>query len=63
MGGELFTLLRQKGKFEQNQAQFYAASVVLAFEYMHGLNYAYRDLKPENMLLDARSVHTRRRAC
>lgn len=52
MGGELFSLLNDKDKFDQNQARFYAASVVLAFEYMHSVGIVYRDLKPENILLD-----------
>ena len=27
-------------------AKFYAASVIIAFDYMHSLNVVYRDLKP-----------------
>lgn len=52
MGGELFNLLNEKEKFTQDHARFYAASIVVAFEYMHSVGIVYRDLKPENILLD-----------
>jgi cGMP-dependent protein kinase len=51
LGGELFTVLRRMRQFDVKTAQFYAASVVLAFEYMHSKGIIYRDLKPENLLL------------
>jgi cGMP-dependent protein kinase len=52
LGGELFTLLRSKTSFNEKTAKFYAACVVMAFEHMHSFNTVYRDLKPENLLLD-----------
>lgn len=51
LGGELFSLLREKTLFDEDTARFYAASVILGFEYMHDLNFVYRDLKPENLLV------------
>ena len=53
LGGELFSVLRERTLFDEDTARFYAGSVILAFEYIHGLHYCYRDLKPENLLLDA----------
>jgi serine/threonine protein kinase len=51
-GGELFFHLKNQGKFNDERASFYAAQVVLAFEHLHKRNIIYRDLKPENVLLD-----------
>ncbi|CAK8562050.1 unnamed protein product [Lathyrus sativus] len=52
-GGELFALLdRQPMKIlKEDSARFYAAEVVIGLEYLHCLGIVYRDLKPENLLL------------
>lgn len=52
-GGELFHHLDIQGAFHEDQAMFFAASVLLALEFLHSKNMVYRDLKPENLLLDA----------
>lgn len=52
-GGELFYHLRKERRFSQKRTQLYAAEIVLALECLHQNGVIYRDLKPENVLLDS----------
>ncbi|XP_055376684.1 probable serine/threonine-protein kinase DDB_G0282963 [Condylostylus longicornis] len=51
MGGEVWTMLRDRGNFNEEQTQFITGCVLQAFEYLHSRNIIYRDLKPENLML------------
>jgi len=51
-GGELFYHLQRRGKFSEADARFYVSEILLGLEYLHSQGILYRDLKPENCLLD-----------
>jgi len=40
-------------KFNDLRTRFYAAEIILALECLHGNGIVYRDLKPENVILDS----------
>lgn len=52
LGGDLWRTLHTKGPFNDSVARFYVACVVEAFDYLHKRHYCYRDLKPENLMVD-----------
>lgn len=51
-GGDLFTLLDRRIRLNENVAVFYTASIILALQHLHQNHIVYRDLKPENVLID-----------
>lgn len=52
-GGELFTHLYQREHFNESEVRIYIAEIILALEQLHKLGIIYRDIKLENILLDA----------
>lgn len=53
-GGELMSYMQRfGGRFEESWVIFYAAEILSGLKFLHSINIAYRDLKPENCLLDA----------
>lgn len=54
-GGDLHRLRQNQPEktFSESAIRFYAAEVVLALEHLHGQGIVYRDLKPENVLVQS----------
>ena len=52
LGGEVWTLLRDRGHFPEQMTKFIIGCVVEALQYLHDRGIIYRDLKPENLLFD-----------
>ena len=51
-GGELFFHLQRVENFDEEVTRFYSAQMVLALEHLHKHDVIYRDLKPENVLIN-----------
>jgi serum/glucocorticoid-regulated kinase 2 len=51
-GGELFYLLRKVKRMSEEEAFFYFAEICLGMKHLHDNNIVYRDIKPENILID-----------
>ncbi|CAK55705.1 unnamed protein product (macronuclear) [Paramecium tetraurelia] len=51
-GMELFDVIRDIGLLNTYDSQFYVGSLILCMEYLHLNNIIYRDIKPENIMID-----------
>jgi len=49
---ELFDVIRDIGLLGTYDSQYYISSMILAIEYLHTQGIIYRDIKPENIMVD-----------
>ena len=52
-GGDLAKYINKEKRFPESKAKLYAAEVLLALDHLHKKDIIYRDLKPDNIVLDA----------
>jgi len=51
-GGEIFTRLGRVGTFAEPDVKFYTSEILMALDFLHSHNIIYRDLKPDNILIE-----------
>lgn len=51
-GGELFTHIINKKRFDEESTKYIIAQIILALGYLHSKEIIYRDLKPENIMIE-----------
>jgi hypothetical protein len=55
-GADLFGLIAREERIPPDDARVYLSQLVLGVEHLHGRGVVYRDLKPENVLIDGRGM-------
>ena len=50
--GRMYEMIQMNSRIPNDTARFFAAQVVMAIQYLHGEHVVYRDLNPENVLID-----------
>mmetsp|Transcript_30292 Transcript_30292/g.46306 ORF Transcript_30292/g.46306 Transcript_30292/m.46306 type:complete len:96 (-) Transcript_30292:602-889(-) len=50
--GDLSEILDEQSLLEEDISKFLAAELILAMKHMHNQGIIFRDLKPENLLID-----------
>jgi serine/threonine protein kinase len=51
-GGDFYNLVKERKKLTMKEARFYMSELVSALGFIHSKNIIYRDMKPENLLID-----------
>lgn len=52
VGKDLYRIIKKFGFIQEKLAKFYSAQILLALEYLHNLDIVFRNLKPENIMVD-----------